>query len=89
MDVFTFPKFRGNGYGKELIGTVLNETDLPTYLICRSELQPYYESMGFEHADVPPAYMQKRLQRIDAIAGKLLKRIHLIMVKDKGYITIS
>ena len=81
MDVFTFPKFRGHEYGKELLRTVLGATKQPTYLICRSELESYYEGVGFEQTKNPPAYLQERLRRVNAISGRFLKRMYLAMVR--------
>ena len=81
-DVFTFPAFRGNGYAKELLGYVIQQEKQPLYLICRSELEPFYESVGFSRSTDVPGYMSKRAQRVNSMVGRFLKKVHIVMAAN-------
>lgn len=78
-DVFTFSSYRGKGYAKELLGNIIQQAKQPLYLICRSELEPFYESVGFVRSVDMPDYMYQRIQRINALVDRFLKRVHIVM----------
>ncbi|HMT02690.1 MAG TPA: GNAT family N-acetyltransferase [Burkholderiales bacterium] len=50
-DIIIHPGFRGIGLGKKLVNTILNHKKLSNIrnieLICRKELMPFYEQLGF------------------------------------------
>lgn len=47
---FIDPALQGNGYGKEMLHTVLNNTDMPVCLRVKQEnpAQQLYKSLGFQ-----------------------------------------
>ena len=78
-DVFTFPQFRGKGYAKALLSHIVKHARQPLYLICRSELQSFYQSVGFSQSTDIPEYMAKRVQKVNVLIGRFLKRVHVVM----------
>ena len=45
------PEYQGQGIGKALIERLLSETRVPLFLMCRPEMEPYYQKFGFQRLD--------------------------------------
>jgi N-acetylglutamate synthase-like GNAT family acetyltransferase len=57
-------EWRKSGVGSAIIRTLIKEADIPLWLVCRSEMAPFYERFGFEDVgdatDLPIAYRRMR-----------------------------
>ncbi len=79
-NVFTFAKFRRKGYGKALLRHMTRAVPQPTYLTCRTELEPFYASIGFVKTHSAPWYIRSHLSVLRTIAMFFrTNRQHLIM----------
>ena len=45
--VYVEPRYRGMGYGKQLVKLAMEKHGGPLRLECNTELVPYYEKLGF------------------------------------------
>jgi len=65
MDVFILPEYRGNGYAKELIKTILEEPVLEpckVWMLKTSDAHRLYEEFGFTQLQHPEKVMERILE---------------------------
>ena len=46
------PEFRGSGIGADLIAALELRAGRPLYLLCRDQMQPYYERFGYRQIPI-------------------------------------
>lgn len=61
------PAFQGQGIARAIIERLLERAARPLYLICRSELGPFYQKWGFRA--LQPAEMPGYFRRLMRVAG--------------------
>jgi GNAT superfamily N-acetyltransferase len=67
VDVFVVPEYRGQGYGKQLVGAVLAHPSLQKlrrFTLATSDAQGLYERFGFEAPKHPATLMERYFPNI-------------------------
>ena len=67
VDVFVVPEYRGNGYGKQLIGVVLRHPSLQKlrrFTLNTSDAHGLYERFGFTKPQQPDTYLERYFPNI-------------------------
>jgi GNAT superfamily N-acetyltransferase len=60
------PTWRAQGIASRLLTQALADRQMPVWLFCHPDLQPFYARLGFTHAPALPAALQQRLSRYQA-----------------------
>lgn len=75
------PKYRGQGIGKHLAGYIVKQAYFSTYVLCVSQLIPFYRSVGFEQISswFELSDLLKLKFGLSSIAANLRQRSLIIM----------
>lgn len=63
MDVYVLPAFRGKGYGKQLVGAMLDRLEqegVTTLMLATRDADELYRSFGFDLVGDTPKVMRRR-----------------------------
>ncbi|MDD5466248.1 MAG: GNAT family N-acetyltransferase [Anaerolineales bacterium] len=65
------PGCHGRGIGSQLVGALLAAHPGEMYLICRSELEPFYARFAFRRAggEMLPRWLRRRLRLANLVVG--------------------
>lgn len=79
------PEYRGNGIGRAILDQLLTNYPTTIYLICRSGLEKYYESVGFTKTSNNnlPLYFS-RLKRLFNVFRKLSKSKEDLLILERN-----
>jgi N-acetylglutamate synthase-like GNAT family acetyltransferase len=67
VDVFVVPEYRGQGYGKQLVGVVLRHPSLQKlrrFTLCTGDSHSLYERFGFTALQQPETMMERYFPNI-------------------------
>jgi GNAT superfamily N-acetyltransferase len=67
VDVFVLPEYRGHGYGKQLVSTVLRHPSLQRlrrFMLATKDAQGLYERFGFTTPSNPETLMERYFPNI-------------------------
>jgi len=78
-DVFTFQIHRKKGHASSLIQDVLGYYQCPTYLICKPDLAPFYQRVGFRIVRSFPFRVRMRFWVGDFFTRLFYDRHHVVM----------
>ncbi len=63
MDVFVLPEYRGKGYSKRIVQTILDDEELKncnSWVLKTLDAHGLYEKFGFHQIEFPEKFMEKK-----------------------------
>jgi N-acetylglutamate synthase-like GNAT family acetyltransferase len=77
--------YRGNGIARMIITSLLSNSPMPIYLMCRSALGPFYTKFGFSPSELidMPAYF-RRMTRLANVFSNLTRDMDKLLVMKRN-----